>query len=36
VAQILTYTALVVTPLIVLFAIAQRWIVSGIRLTSWK
>ncbi len=36
VAQILTYTALVVTPLIVVFAIAQRWIVNGIRLTSWK
>ncbi len=34
IAEIVAYTALLVAPLIVLFAVTQRWIVRGIRLTA--
>lgn len=36
IAEIVAYTALVVAPLVVLFAITQRWVVQGIRLSAWK
>lgn len=34
-AAIIAYTVIVVMPLVALFAVTQRWVVSGIRMSSW-